>query len=177
MHPHKTIDGVAQELSVSAIELKRILTTQETNLFAKPLRAGYQKWSDQQIVEVLKEASTLEFPLTVKAYSKLLEEGFLKGPSATRISQRFRSWQNACDLAGVEAGARTRPRDQSRWTDDDLYAAVIIYLRLPESTGSARDYDTWASDQDDVPSMGTLRNRLGEWNQIRNTAIEIMAGK
>ena len=175
--PHKTIDDIAQELNVSAIELRRVLTPQESNLFARPIRAGSQKWSDQQIVEVLREAATLEFPLTVKAYSKLLEDGFLKGPSAARISQRFRSWQNACDLADVEAGTRTRPRDQSRWTDDDLYAAVILYLRLPQSTGAARDYDAWASDQDDVPSMGTLRNRLGEWNQIRNTAIEMMAGK
>ena len=175
--PHKTIDEIAQELNVSAIELKRVLTPQESNLFARPLRSGSQKWSDQQIVDVLREAATLEFPLTVKAYSNLLEDGFLKGPSAARISQRFRSWQNACDLAEVEAGTRSRPRDQSRWTDDDLYAAIILYLRLPQSTGAARDYDSWASDQDDVPSMGTLRNRLGEWNQIRNTAIEMMAGK
>jgi hypothetical protein len=175
--PHKTIDEIAQDLKISAIELKRVMTPQEANLFARPLRAGFQKWSDQQIVDVLREAALLEFPLTVKAYSKLLEDGFLKGPSAARISQRFRSWQNACDLAEVEAGTRTRPRDQSRWTDQDLYAAVIVYLRLPESTGAARDYDLWASDQDDVPSMGTLRNRLGEWNQIRNTAIEMMAGK
>lgn len=175
--PHKTIEEIAQELNVSTIELKRVLTPQELNLFARPLRIGSQKWSDQQIVDVLREAATLEFPLTVKAYSNLLEDGFLKGPSAARISQRFRSWQNACDLAEVEAGTRSRPRDQSRWTDSDLYAAVILYLRLPQSTGAARDYDSWASDQDDVPSMGTLRNRLGEWNQIRNTAIEMMAGK
>ena len=175
--PHKTVEEIAQELNVSPIELKRVLTPQESNLFARQLRTGSQKWSDQQIVDVLREAATLEFPLTVKAYSNLLEDGFLKGPSAARISQRFRSWQNACDLAEVEAGTRSRPRDQSRWTDNDLYAAVILYLRLPQSTGAARDYDSWASDQDDVPSMGTLRNRLGEWNQIRNTAIEMMAGK
>jgi len=175
--PNKTIDEIAEELQVSAIELKRILTPQEINLFARPLRTGFQKWSDQEIVVILREAATLEFPLTVKAYSKLLEDGFLKGPSAARISQRFRSWQNACDLADVEAGTRTRPRDQSRWTDNDLFTAVIHYLKLPESTGSARDYDSWASDQDDVPSMGTLRNRLGEWNLIRNTAIEMMASE
>ena len=108
------------------------------------------------------------------AYTKLLEDGYLKGPSAARISQRFRSWQAACDLAGVEAGKRTRPLDLSRWTEDDLYAAVIHYLRLPQSTGAATDYDSWASGQDDVPSMGTLRNRLGAWNQIRNDAIERM---
>jgi len=174
-HPFKTIDEIAEELEVSGIELKRIMTPQESNLFARPLRSGAQKWSDQEIIEVLKEAATLEFPLTVKSYSKLLEDGFLKGPSAGRIAQRFRSWQTACDLAGVEAGVRTRTLDISRWTDDDLYVAVIHYLKLPESSGAATDYDAWASTQDDVPSLGTLRNRLGAWNQIRNTAIEKMA--
>jgi hypothetical protein len=54
------------------------------------------------------------------------------------------------------------------------YVAVIHYLRLPQSTGAATDYDSWVSGQDDVPSMGTLRNRLGAWNQIRNDAIERM---
>ena len=176
-HPNKTIDEVADELNVSPIEIRRIMSSQEINLFARPLRTSDPKWSDQDIIDVLKEAATLEFPLTVKAYSKLLEDGFLKGPSAARISQRFRSWQAACDLAEVEAGTRTRPLDLSRWTDDDLYAAVINYLQLPQSTGAATDYDSWASGQDDVPSMGTLRNRLGAWNQIRNTAIEMMAIK
>jgi hypothetical protein len=175
--PDKTIDEIAEELQVSPLELRRIMTPQEINLFARPLRSSSQKWSDQEIIQILREAATLEFPLTVKAYSKLLEDGFLKGPSAARISQRFRSWQSACDLAGVEAGTRTRPLDLSRWTDDDLYAAVIHYLKLPESTGAATDYDSWASGQDDVPSMGTLRNRLGAWNQIRNTAIEMMVRK
>jgi predicted transcriptional regulator len=177
LHPTKTIDEIAEELQVSPVELRRIMTPQEINLFARPLRSSSQKWSDQDIIQTLREAATLEFPLTVKAYSKLLEDGFLKGPSAARISQRFRSWQTACDLAEVEAGTRTRPLDLSRWTDDDLYVAVIQYLKLPESTGAATDYDSWASGQDDVPSMGTLRNRLGAWNQIRNTAIEMMTRK
>jgi hypothetical protein len=177
LQPHKTIEEIAEELKVSAIELKKVLNTQEANLFARPLRTGIQKWSDQEIINVLKEAATLEFPLTVKAYSKLIEDGYLKGPSSARISQRFRSWQTACDLAEVEAGTRTRPLDLSRWTDEDLFAAVIHYLKLPESTGAASDYDFWASGQDDVPSMGTLRNRLGAWNQIRNKAVEMMASK
>jgi hypothetical protein len=176
-HPNKTLDEIADELQVSPIKLKRIMTSQEVNLFARPLRTGNQKWSDQEVIDVLKEAATLEFPLTVKAYSKLLEDGFVKGPSAARISQRFRSWQEGCDLAGVEAGTRTRPLDLSRWTDDDLYAAVINYLQLPQSTGAATDYDSWSSGQDDVPSMQTLRNRLGAWNQIRNTVIEMMANR
>ena len=169
-----TLNDAAEELEVSPIELSRILTKQELNMFAKPSRVSTLKWSDEEIMKVLQEAATLEFPLTVSAYSKLLEEGFLKGPSAARISQRFRSWQAACDLAGVEAGRRTRPLDLSRWTNDDLYQAVIHYLRLPQSTGAAHDYDNWASGQDDVPSLGTLRNRLGTWNQVRNDAIERM---
>ena len=172
--PGLTISAVAEQLEVSPTELSRILTNQELNLFAKPLRTGNFKWTDEEVVKVLQEAATLEFPLTVAAYAKLLEDGYLRGPSAARISQRFRSWQAACDLAGVEAGKRTRPLDLSRWTNEDLYAAVIHYLRLPQSTGAAADYDSWASGQDDVPSMGTLRNRLGPWNQIRNDAIERM---
>lgn len=169
-----TLNDVAEELKVSPIELSRILSKQELNLFAKALKPGTLKWSDEEIVKVLQEAATLEFPLTVAAYSKLLEEGFLKGPSAARISQRFRSWQAACDLAGVEAGRRTHPLDLSRWTNEDLYDAVIHYLKLTQSTGAANDYDAWASGQDDIPSIGTLRNRLGPWNMVRNEAIERM---
>jgi len=166
------LSDVSEKLEISPVELSRILTKQELNLFAKNLKSGTPKWSDEEIVRVLQEAATLEFPLTVSAYTKLLEDGYLKGPSAARISQRFRSWQSACDLAGVEAGRRTRPLDISRWTNEDLYEAVILYLKLPQSTGAAHDYDAWASGQDDVPSLGTLRNRLGPWNQVRNEAIE-----
>jgi len=169
--PGLTIWEVADQLEVSTTEVFGMLSNQEINVLAKPLRSGNLKWSDDEVVKILQEAATLEFPLTVAAYAKLLEDGYLRGPSAARIVQRFRSWQAACDLAGVEAGKRTRPLDLSRWTNEDLYVAVIHYLRLPQSTGAATDYDSWASGQDDVPSMGTLRNRLGSWNQIRNDAI------
>lgn len=171
-NPKLTVAEAAHQLGISSSELTRALSKKELNNFAKPPRAITLKWTDEQIIQVLQEAATLEFPLTVAAYSKLIEEGFLKGPSAARICQRFKSWQVACDLAGVEAGRRTRPLDLSRWTNEDLIDAVITYLKLPHSTGSANDYEYWASGQDDVPSLGTLRNRLGTWNEVRNEALE-----
>lgn len=172
--PSLTLQQVAEVLNVPSTDLGRLLFANERILFAKPARTVKLTWSDEEIMRSLKEAATLEFPLTAAAYSRLIDDGFIKGPSVARICQRFRSWQAACDVADVEAGRRTRPLNLSRWTDDDLLAAVIRYLKLSESTGSVSDYDAWASDQDDVPSMGTLRNRLGTWNEIRRTAIERM---
>lgn len=172
--PGQTLKFVADTLEITSSELGKILGERDLLLFAKSPRSVNHKWSDEEIIYVLKEAATLEFPLTVSAYSALLEEGYLRGPSAARIAQRFKSWQFACDLAGVEAGRRTRPLDISKWTNEDLYAAVVEYLNLPQSTGASSDYESWASGNEDVPSLGTLRNRLGTWNQVRNQAIERM---
>jgi transcriptional regulator with XRE-family HTH domain len=173
-NPRLTLNEVSSLLKVSVSDVTKILSARDLKLFSRALRQSPSKWSDEEIVSILQEASTLEFPLTVAAYSKLLEEGYLKGPSAARVSQRFRSWQEACDFAGVEPGSRTRPLDTSRWTDEDLKASIILYLNLPQSSGAVGDYDFWASGQDDVPSSGTLRKRLGPWNLIRNQAIERM---
>jgi DNA-binding CsgD family transcriptional regulator len=72
------LNQIAEKLNLSTIELSRLMSPQELNLFSKPLKAGNVKWTDDQIVATLQEAATLEFPLTVAAYAKLLEEGFLR---------------------------------------------------------------------------------------------------
>ena len=48
--PGLTISEVAEHLEVSPIELSRILSNQEMNLFSKPLRVGNLKWSDDEVV-------------------------------------------------------------------------------------------------------------------------------
>ncbi|HET8600949.1 MAG TPA: sigma factor-like helix-turn-helix DNA-binding protein, partial [Segeticoccus sp.] len=55
-------------------------------------RRSENRWSDDEILDAIREAALYEFPLTTKAYAGLLAVGQIKGPSLPRIWQRFGSW-------------------------------------------------------------------------------------
>jgi len=132
----------------------------------------------EEILDGLRSAATMEFPLSAENYNDLVSRGFVKGVTAARIVQVFGSWRQGCELAGVETAKSPRSSYESKWTDRELAEAVAQFLTSDNYHGALNRYDEWRRDtgkDDDTPSMGTLRNRLGPaWKLVRRQGLDIL---
>ena len=138
----------------------------------------YVNERNQELLEVIRNAGTMEFPLSSDGYDELLRRGFIKGVTSVRIAQIFGSWRRACEIAGVEAPKALRSSYESKWTDQELAEAVARFLEVSEYRGAHHRYDEWrreTGDDDDTPSSGTLKNRLGpSWKAVRRRGLDIL---
>ena len=129
----------------------------------------------------LQAASLLTSPLSHQAYTTLVREGRIKGPSVARIVQLFGSWTNACAQVGVSSGEPLRSNYERRWTADDLLGYVERFLNEPAYKGASHQFDVWratVNGSEKVPSLGTVRNVVGgTWNDIRTTALRRMRAR
>lgn len=93
-------------------------------------------------------------------------------PGAGRLIQRFGTWREACEAAGVAAVEASRAHYGTKWTDDLLLGWVRDYLADPDATGSYSQFQAWLRERkgDGAPSGQTVRNRLGTWNDILTRA-------
>jgi hypothetical protein len=126
----------------------------------------------------IQAASLMVAPLSHQAYTTLLRNGRVKGPSVARITQLFGSWSAACNEVGVATGDSLRSHYERQWTADDLLVFVEEFLRHPDFSGASHQYDEWRTTQlqtRKVPSLGTVRNIVGgTWNDIRTAALRRM---
>jgi len=135
-----------------------------------------QVWTDEQCLESLRNAATYAFPITVTKYRKLLETGEISGPTPALYWQRFGSWVQACDQAGVEYGEAQREYNRL-WNDTELitFARRFMHARL-DGKWSLEKYEEWRRlPEIEGPSMALLRLRLGSWSEIRVMALELQS--
>lgn len=145
-------------------------------LQANEERKVAQLWSDDNCLESLRKAATFAFPITVSRYRKLLESGEVVGPTPALLWQRFGSWTQACELAGVEYGEALREYNRI-WNDTELITFVrkFMHQRL-DGKWSLEKYEEWRRfPAVEGPSMASLRLRLGSWSEIRVLALELNA--
>jgi len=95
------------------------------------------------------------------------------GPSSVRIIQRFGTWRNACQAAGVQAGSASQRVYQRRWTEEDALGWVARYLRSDDARGTFADFDRWARANPGAPSANTVRNMFGSWSAAKRSALRI----
>lgn len=172
--PGLDLQDVSDRLGMTQSELRKLAPSEIRRLTVSigPTKEQITKWSDEQILEAIRTASTYEFPLTVAKYADLVARGEIFGPSAPLVYQRFGYWSAACQLAGVECGASLTESYESRWTDDDLLGFVISYLLDEESLGTFDGFMRWASKvNSECPSPATLRIRLGSWSEVKRRAL------
>jgi len=134
--------------------------------------------STEQIVRAIQDAATLAYPITKSDYDRLKFEGFIKGPSSSRILQVFGSWQQACDEAGVESGRRSVcAGSRRRWLRTEVLRIVLQYLRDPRFRGQSGSYRRWkesCTESAELPHLGTIMNYLGRsWSRIRMQALQL----
>lgn len=165
---------LAQEYNLSISVIRQIVTkVQYAYLSANGESHIEKQWTADECIKVLKEAATYAFPLTVLEYRRLIDSKSIIGPTLPIFSSRFGSWLDACAAAGVETGAAQRQYD-SAWSDTDLVRIVRQFLWESRYTSwSIQNYDRWrASHESQMPSIGSLRNRLGTWSEIRVMALD-----
>ena len=138
-------------------------------------QTGEIQWADDEILDSLRLAISLCSPLTTGKYDQLRWDGDLDGPSLALILQRFGSWRAACKKAGIPSGQARRRHYSSKWTDEELLWWIAKGLQQGPRTGTYPGMERWLRKQPGAPSLATVRNRLGAWNQVKTDALEAIA--
>jgi hypothetical protein len=130
-------------------------------------------WSNEDIVESLKNAGTYFFPLSHGEYEKLVDMGEIKGPSVPLIYKRFGSWTNACHEAGIETNKPVRSEYVRDYSDEEILNFLMRYFNEEDTIGSIEDYEKWRMAQNSkVPSIGLIRNRIGNWGAVKEIVLK-----
>jgi hypothetical protein len=130
-------------------------------------------WSNEDIVESLKNAGTYFFPLSHGDYEKLVDMGEIKGPSVPLIYKRFGSWTNACHEAGIETNKPVRSEYVLDYSDEEILNFLMRYFNEEQTIGSIEDFEKWRVAQNSkVPSIGLIRNRIGNWGVVKEIVLK-----
>lgn len=131
--------------------------------------------TDEQLLADLRTISTrLGKPMSWKAYNAERDDEMLH--SHAIMGRLKTTWAGACERAGVEPGAQTRPSYTRRNGEDALWAAVRDYLADDSRSGSYADFEQWCALDLARPGAGTVRNVLGRWSDIKERAVRDAAG-
>jgi hypothetical protein len=87
-------------------------------------------------------------------------------PSLPTIGNRFGAWSTAVRAAGFEPKASSRGRYARRWDDDACWAALRQVAAELGEPPTAAQYEMLSAGSDGLPSLATVRNRLGTWSAI-----------
>lgn len=129
---------------------------------------GQNKYTDGEMLALLREAAqTVAGPLGGADYDRHREE--VGGPHRMAIINRFGSWREACEAAGVTAN--TTRSYTSRWSDDDLIEWVAAYLTVAGLGGTYNGYAAWAKTEEGAPSGPALRRRFPRWGEVKAAAV------
>jgi len=129
-----------------------------------------QKWTDNQILECIRNAGSISSPLSYKTYEKIIKSHGLDGPSAIRIHQRFKSWNSACETAGVTPGKTVRDKYLRNWGDEEMIFWLATFMRQAD-TAAYDAYNQWSRENAGAPGAQTIRNTLGPWSKCRELAL------
>ena len=129
-----------------------------------------QKWTDSQILECIRKVGAFTLPLSKEAYDRVIKSQGIDGPSAVRILQRFKTWNSACETAGVIPGRALRESYVRNWTDTDMIFWLASFMRQAD-TASYDAYNQWSRHEAGAPGAQTIRNTLGPWSKCRELAL------
>lgn len=125
--------------------------------------------SDEQLLADLSRFHSQTGDLTAAGFTRWARDDH-DIPSHQAYIIRFGSWSAALRQAGVE-GARGVKRS-SRYSDDDLWEAVIEFFSSDQPSYSAESMGQWLQQRSAAPSMAYLRRRLGKFSEIKRTALD-----
>lgn len=127
---------------------------------------GIEPATDAEIFAAMRRCADSDGYLAKSDYDKLKQVDDL---SSVRIMQRFQTWNNAIEAAGLKAYPSTKDY-YSPYTNEELFKALTIAVRLSENaTGERLTYNRYCelAQEHGLPSGQTVRNRLGKWREIR----------
>lgn len=175
-NPGRTADAARAAKGWNEQQLSEAMSDEARRLAVRTHHGAIRKWTEEEVLDAMRSAwnltKTNSTGLSYKQYNKLLESGLVDGPTAVRILQIFGTWQQAADRAGIPAGKKPNRSYESAWTDEEILAVVRRYLADPSTRGAFHTWDEWKRiHAPDAPSGGTMRNRLGQWSEIKKRAL------
>ena len=179
-HPGISVGELNEYFPMNGLEIQDVASRHRAIVledFPIPVDPGINIRDD--MIQSLKDASLLAFPLTGNSYDELLEQGLVKGVSRQRIMQVFGTWNTACEYAEVEPGSPLRnvtyvrtysPREMLR-----VVGQFLIDDDLRGYAGGVHRYGGWRASQefgDSIPSDGTIRNQVNRsWKRVKDLAL------
>ena len=152
-----------QSAKVLQVELRK----REAKARSDERREAQQIEGRRESIKALQLAATYAHPLTGSAYDNLVTIGEVSGPSRQTIANRFGSWVDACEAAGVECGRTLRIDYTRRWTPSEMLAYLRICRDEIGRAPTVREYEIWARTHDGAPSEGTIRKQFGTWRDVK----------
>jgi len=167
-----TVQDVASATRFQMNEIKLFWPPELAAMQLRQSRESSAAWSDETMLDALREAALYAFPLTSGTYRELRAVGQVRGPSVGKLRQRFGSWSKACEAAGVVPGESRRSNHESKWTDYDILQLIRQYFSVAPSGGSSGGYDEWRGvNAPDGPTATSIHMRFGSWNEAKRRAL------
>lgn len=175
-HPGSSVGDAQQALNWSKLQLAKAMTDDARRLAVRHRTGTSRKWSESEILDALRDAwhqiNGSTDALSYAKYSELVSSKQVDGPTAVRVLQVFGSWAEAAERAGVPAGKKPNRTFTSAWTDEQILGDVRRYLADPSTRGSFAGWDAWKkANAPQAPSGAMIRNRLGNWSEIKAQAL------
>lgn len=175
--PGATHLELCRELGVSEEDLQISLQPQTAKfIWTDPQeKTNKSPFSDEAILEALKQAEAFESPISAPIYRDLVERGLVHGPGPQTVAQRFGTWKRACELADVTYNEAIRSSFDKQWTEIEMLKHVVDFL-LNKSFGKAfQNYDEWRIEtMTSAPSGAHVRKKFETWIDVRNKALIYM---
>lgn len=172
-NPGVPISQAAEELNMDevfvhrALGHRRSLHAEETSLRQRKI------WSDDRLIELIREFNAETGQTTSMAFEEWsVSRG---GPTRQTPTNRFGSWANALEKAGIH-GARTIHR-RRRYSSEDLWAVVVEFFSKERESYSFQAFNQWLEESEGRPSSSLVRSHLQvSWARMAKVAIEVMKG-
>jgi len=133
------------------------------------------KFSDEELIGILQEAARPRDTLSVSEYTRYAEGRLMPDgrtwPTHVTYYKRFGSWRRAVALAGLSAsagGAQPGPRKFDDMQCIDALRAAALALGKPPTTAAYEEFSRSLAGT--FPSVSTVRNRFGTWQQALTKA-------
>ena len=150
---------IEEELGIPRNTIMRAVGKEISSTFIRT-SSQQNKWTDDQIIDSIKVASSGIPIFTTTHYADALKRGIIAGPTLVVVFHRFGSWPLACSAAGVTSNKRTGRLPAI--TKLRALDSLISFLVEKNSGTTAAEYEKWARARKQV-SLGTLRNLFGSW--------------
>lgn len=137
-------------------------------------------YTTEELLDCLRDANqAIGGVLTVQYYNTYAEtQTFADGrpwPTNQTMGLRFGGWRSALTAAGLRSNAASAIAGQLLFTKEHCIDAVVEVGRQLGRVPRAADYELVASQSaGSLPSLATVRNRLGSWSAALRQAADYL---
>jgi hypothetical protein len=175
---------VARRLGLSASAVRRVLAARLGPLTAayRARRPAASRIGDEELLGMLREAAgSAPGPLTIRAYDLYARAHTPRSarpwPGAQAVQVRFGSWVRALQAAGLRTNPSSPIAHRYRFDAEACVRAVRSMMDASGGVPTTMGYAlAAAASGGGLPSVATVRHRLGSWSAALRAAAESSSG-